>query len=367
MRRTFLLLFVALALAVGAIFLFSRLAVADPVAVDTVAAERGTLASTLELTGSVINDRTVTITALLDGEIVDIGAREGDVVAAGGGLATLDNRFAATELDKARAELALARQALSSARREHERAATLSSRAELSGRAMDDSLDALERARIELRVAEAAVRLVELEVENATIVAPFDATVTDRGAEVGQWVEAGTKLFTLVATDGDVIEARVDAADTAVVALDQAVTLSSDGWPGRTWTSAVSWISPDVTGGDGDGAANRFAVRMPPGDAAPPLKLGERVDVSLETERREDVLVLPLEALDEYEPGRYRVLVDASGVARVREIGTGLVTIDSAEIVDGLEAGERVVTPADVVEPGALITVREPPASALAA
>ena len=362
MRRTFILLFVALACAVVAIFLFSRIAVADPVPVDTVAVERGDLVATLELTGTVINDRTVTITALLDGEIVEIGAREGDVVAAGAALARLDNRFAATELDKAGAELELARQRLASATRENERAQRLGSGAELAVRALDDAADELARASLELRVAEAAVRLVELKVENATIVAPFAGTVTDRGAEVGQWVEAGTKLFTLVAGDGDVIEARVDAADTSRVALDRAVTLSSDGWPGRAWDSAVSWISPDVTSGDDGGAANRFAVRTPLGDGAPPLKLGERVDVSLETERRADVLTLPLDALDETAPGRYRVLVDEAGTARPRDVETGLVTIDAAEIVGGLEAGERVVTPARAVEPGTAIRARDPAA-----
>lgn len=362
MRRTFLLLAVAPLLAVAAFLAFTRLAVADPVAVDTVLPERRALAATLELTGTVINDRTVTITALLDGEIVDIGAREGDVVVAGDALATLDNRFAATELDKARAELELARQVLSSASREHERTENLSSRAELSRRAMDDSEDALIRATIELRVAEAAVRLVELKVENATVAAPFAGTVTDRSAETGQWIEAGTKLFTLVATDGDVIEARVDAADTSRVALDQAVALSSEGWPGRSWDSAVAWISPDVTIGDGDGAANRFAVRMPLGDGAPALKLGERVDVSLETERREGVLVLPLDALDEYAPGRYRVLVDVAGTARARDVETGLVTIDSAEIVGGLEDDERVVTPAGAVDADAPVAARDPAA-----
>ena len=362
MRRTFVLLFVALACAVVAIFLFSRLAVADPVPVDTIAVARGDLVATLELTGTVVNDRTVTITALLDGEIVEIGAREGDAVEPGAALARLDNRFAATELDKAGAELELARQRLASATRENERAQRLGSGAELAGRALDDAADELARASLELRVAEAAVRLVELKVENATIVAPFAGTVTDRGAEVGQWVEAGTKLFTLVATDGDVIEARVDAADTSRVALERAVTLSSDGWPDRTWDSAVSWISPDVTGGDDGGAANRFAVRAPLGDGAPPLKLGERVDVSLETERRADVLTLPLDALDETAPGRYRVLVVDAGTARPRDVETGLVTIDAAEIVGGLEAGERVVTPAGAVEPGTAIRARDPAA-----
>jgi len=98
---------------------------------------------------------------------------------------------------------------------------------------------------------------------------------------------------------------------------------------------------------------------MAPGAGAPPLKLGERVDVSLETERREGVLVLPLDALDEHAPGRYRVLVDEEGIARRRDVEIGLVTIDFAEITDGLDERDRIVTPADTVAVDALIRERD--------
>ncbi len=58
---------------------------------------RGSVEASLQLTGSVINDRTVTLTALLDGEIMAIKAREGDVVDAGRVLAELDKRLGQTE------------------------------------------------------------------------------------------------------------------------------------------------------------------------------------------------------------------------------------------------------------------------------
>lgn len=70
-----------LALVALGVVLWSRLGGPAPVAVDTVAPARLDLAATLELVGKVVNDRTVTITALLDGEITAIGAREGDILA----------------------------------------------------------------------------------------------------------------------------------------------------------------------------------------------------------------------------------------------------------------------------------------------
>ena len=53
--------------------------------VSIVEVVRSTVDSRLQLTGTVINDRTVTLTALLDGEIMVIRAREGDMVEAGPG------------------------------------------------------------------------------------------------------------------------------------------------------------------------------------------------------------------------------------------------------------------------------------------
>ena len=349
----------ALALLVGlAALLWGRFGGPAPAAVAALGVERGDLAATIELLGTVINDRTVTITALLDGRLTAIEAREGDAVEAGEALATLDVREATTRLAKAKAELELARRRLASAEREDERLRGLSRNGATTRQTVDDTADALDDARLSLAVAEFDVVLMRLALDDAVIGAPFAGTVIEQSAETGQWVEAGTPLFRLVASDGTVIEAEVDAGDSARVALGLPVTLSSDAWPERTWRSAVSWIAPDVRGE----TTNRFAVRLPLGADAPPLKLGQRVDLALEIERVEGVATLPLDALVEHAPGRYHAFVLEAGRARRVDVEVGLVTIDAAEIVAGVADDALVLVPGDVeLEDGMAVRVTSAP------
>jgi RND family efflux transporter MFP subunit len=312
--------------------------------VDTLPVIRADIASTLSLTGTVINDHTVTITALLDGEIVAIQAREGVEVEAGETLAELDSQQATAMLDKAVAELRYERQNLESANRSYARNRDISSNGNVSRQALEDSLLGLQRAQAAVKVAEATITVNQLSVNNATIKAPFSGTVIEQTAEIGQWVEAGTQLFTLVASDGQVIEAQVDASDAGKVSLQQPVSMSSDAWPGFQWHSKVNWIAPAIS--SGDKANNAFAVRMALGDAAPDLLLGQQVDVELETDSRQNVLSLPLSTLQETVAEQYSVFVIEQGAVKRKPIDVGLLTINDAEIVNGLNESDLVIVPA---------------------
>ena len=100
---------------------------------------RGDLSASLELTGRVINDYTVTVTALLDGEITAIEAREGDRVKAGKVLARLDSVLVEAGLKKAEAQLVFREQELITARRRFERMGSVSTRGDESRQALDDT------------------------------------------------------------------------------------------------------------------------------------------------------------------------------------------------------------------------------------
>ncbi|NND92538.1 MAG: efflux RND transporter periplasmic adaptor subunit [Granulosicoccus sp.] len=312
-------------------------------AVDTVAVVRGSIESRLQLTGTVINDRTVTLTALLDGEIMAIRAREGDVVEAGTVLAELDSRQAQALLDKAGAELILHEQLLEAATRTLERIERLSREGNASQQALDESRDAKLEAEASLKAAAATLALNQLRLDNAQIKSPFAGTVIEQSAETGQWLEAGTPLFKVVATEGTVIEANVSASDWSRVSIGQPVVLSSEVDAGTRWSSEISWIAPTVT--DVSGQGKTVAVRMFPGKAAPSLLLGQEVDVDVSLQRVDDILIVPLQALQEVSPGEFRAFVLDGGRARERPVTIGLTSLDDAELVDGLAEGDRVIVP----------------------
>ena len=325
--------------------------------VQTHRISRGDVETVLQLTGKVINDRTVTITALLDGEITAILAREGDLVEAGDVLAELDARQAQALVDKASAELVFQQQALEAAERNYARTQRLSAAGNASRQAMDDSLDQRLSAEASVKAAKATLTLNQLRLDNATVRSPYAGTVIGKTAETGQWLEAGTPLFTVVATTGTVIEASANATDWSRIRLNQEVSLRADTQADERWLSRVGWIAPTVGGNSKSG--NTVAIRIPIGEEAPPLLLGQEVDVDLSLERAEDVLVVPLSALKEEAEGQFVTYVVDGDTARERSVTLGITSLTDAQVLDGVtEDDEVIVLGRQPVRDGQTISVR---------
>lgn len=299
------------------------------------------LSTTLDLNAVVINDQIVTITALVDGEIGEISVREGESVKKAQALAILDNKQAQSMLNKARAELAYSEQKFKSTSRSYARLQNLSKAGNTSKQTLDDGLDAFRSSEAELTVAAADVTLARLQMENATVAAPFDGVVTEKFAETGQWVEAGTPLFKVAATDGYLIEAQVDASDWSRVSLNQSVALTTESAPDTSWESTVSWIAPTIAINERD--AKAVAIRFEFGDNAPPLLLGQEVDAELVLTQVDDVLTLPLSVMTEIEPNQFAVFLAVDNRAMLTPVSVGLLNATHAEIADGLEQADTVI------------------------
>lgn len=342
MWKALALILVAMALAAAAYLLLQPPA---PTRVATIPVSRGDISNSLQLTGTVINDRTVTITALLDGEITAINAREGDTVEKDQVLSELDNQIAKAQLDKAEADLLYHRNSLSLINTGYERLSKLHKKGNASRQSLDDKLLEKRAAQSAVKVAQAELAIRELQLANSSVSAPFAGTITLQTVETGQWVEAGTQLFELVAGDGNVIEFQVDAEDASRIAVGQAVKLSSESWPDRPWSSEVTWLAPGINRSQRDGGnSNAFSARVELGEGAPPLLLNQQLDVELTIDAREDVLVIEQRLL-ELGPEGYRVFTYQEGNAVLKEVETGLFSIDEVEITNGLSANEQIIVP----------------------
>lgn len=311
------------------------------VSVTTLTLSKNNVVQTLNLVGEVINDQTVTMTALLDGEIMSIRAREGDSVSKGDTLAELDSREAITLLDRARAELQYQQQKVDMTSRNHQRISELSQADNASKQALDDAQNTMLSAEAAAKVAASNVTIAELKLQNAHILAPFDGTVIQQSAEIGQWVEAGTRLFTIVSDTGNVVEAEVDSSEWSRVRHEQNALLSTESGNDEKWPSIVNWIAPNISADSG----NTFAVRLSLTDSTPGFLLGQELDVDLELDRVVDVVSAPLQALIEELPGQYIVYVSEDGKAKRRHVKLGLKNLIDAEITAGLNQGDVVILP----------------------
>jgi RND family efflux transporter MFP subunit len=322
--------------------------------VETVRVERGDLELTIRVTGEVINDRRVTLTALVDGQVVALNAAMGDRVEAGQVLASMDNRAAAARQQRAQAYLQQVEVQLQQAERHYRRMRTLAQTESVSLEGLEEARLNWEAASAMREVARADLRLAQVETEWQQVRAPFGAVVVDKSTERGQWVEAGTQLFTLVALDNLEIEAHVDAVDSARVRLGQRVEVRCDAFPEQAWHSTLNWIGPSVER-EKDARLNTFRVRLGLGEPPAELLIGQQVDLEIQVDRREAVLTLPFSALGERN-GTYEVGLIEAGRLRYQAVETGLEGDSRVELLSELTEGARVISlEADAPEAGSRV------------
>jgi HlyD family secretion protein len=186
-------------------------------------------------------------------------------------------------------------------------------------------------------VATARARLAQ-----AQITAPSAGRVLTREVEPGQIVQPGRALLTLALDSPVELVGQVDERYLEQLQAGQGATVRADAFAQAPFPATVRLISPLV-----DAQRGSVEIKLVPQGAAPAfLREDMTLSVEVNTGRREQALVVPVSAL---EGSRVRVLQD--GKVQAREVRLGLVTLDAAEVTQGLAAGDVVLLD-PAAEPG---------------
>ncbi|MBN1240691.1 MAG: efflux RND transporter periplasmic adaptor subunit [Gammaproteobacteria bacterium] len=315
--------------------------------VATVAVEQGPVSSNITVTGKVSGERLVEIAAQQAGKVTEVNVAIGERVSRGDVLARLDDALASANLAKARATVEAAAADVGEAERRLVRARLVGS-AE-SEQAVEALQAEVARAEARLQQARADVDLARIQLEQHTLVAPFDGVVIERDAEVGKVVAPGwtgaqraKHLFTLLDDRQRLIEANVDAGDSATIAVGDLVIVSSEAYPDFEWEEQVVYVSPVVERRLEEETANTFRVDIGLGENAPPLLFGQQVDLTIRAGHVESALKLPYQAIAMRE-GRPYVARAVDGRVRYQPIETGIESLTHVEVVSGLGEGDEVI------------------------
>jgi membrane fusion protein (multidrug efflux system) len=244
-------------------------------------------------------------------------------VAAGDVLFTLDAAKEEAALAQARAEEEVAQQNL-------ERARKLAGTRAISEQELDQ-LTSLLTART------AARQLQEERWRDMTISAPFAGTVGPRQVSVGQYVSPGQPLLLLVDAAQVKTSFRVPERHLAQLRVGQAVRLVVGAYTGRTFDGAIDLISPVV-----DEATRTVQVRAVVPNPEALLKPGMFARVEAILGQRPAALVIPEAALVAALDG-FSVFVVADGRARLVPVQVGVRNRGTAEVREGLAAGQPIV------------------------
>jgi RND family efflux transporter MFP subunit len=179
-----------------------------------------------------------------------------------------------------------------------------------------------------------------------TIVAPMDGILLRRDGEVGEIAEAGQVLFRVGVPKPLEVVAEVNEEDIPRVHEGHTVLLRTDAFPGQRIEGKVRQMTPM-----GDPVAKTYRIRIDLPDDTP-LKPGMSVEANVVTREKADALLVPADAVQ----GNTVFIVNGDHVHK-REVEVGIRGTRNVEILSGIDAGTRVVSP---MPPGRELTDGEP-------
>ena len=291
---------------------------------------------TLRAVGSIQAVQGVLVNNQVQGQIERILFESGDQVEAGAPLVQLDTEVDQADLAGLQADLNLARSQL-------ERSKRL-----LRDRAV--SQDEFEEASAELLRAEAEVAEKQALIDKKTIRAPFSGQLGIRRVNLGQFLPAGSAIAALESLDPVYVDYRLPERHLSKLSVGQRVRIRTSAHPDRIFDGAIQAISPAV-----DRETRNVQIRAQFENPEQLLRPGmfARVETLLPVET--GVLTLPREAVtfNTYGDSVFLILEgegEQAGkrVVQRRQIQTGAVQGDQISVLEGLEAGDLVVSEGQV-------------------
>src|SRR5690349_8176869 len=366
-------------------------ATAEPVAVEvtTAAAIKRDLPRFFEATGSLAGDEQTDVAPQTAGKVVAVGVDIGSYVKRGQMLVQLDADElklrvdqAAAQVEQAKAavrqaeekiglrsgqsfdpnrvaDVAAAKVALDLAEKNLQRAEKLIESGDVSRsfydeqRARRDQLKeqyevalaqarqnfaAVDVARTNVANAQAQLALARKSLSYAVIPAPIDGYVSERTADLGEYVSPQQKVATVVRTNP--LRIRIDIPEQAIpaVRVGQSVSITTSAWPDKNFSGRVARIAPNVSA-----TSRTLTVEAEIENSGGALKPGQFATVRILQERAEPAVLIPARAVLT-EAGVSRVYVIKNGHAEQRLVQTGQTENDLIEVKTGVAADEQVAT-----------------------
>jgi membrane fusion protein, heavy metal efflux system len=327
------------------------------------------LVRTVSTTGVVaFNDlRMAQLSPSARGRVQSIEVAVGQSVRAGQRLALLDN----FDLGDTRSRIVAAQASLAQAKAEARAALAAYNRAGELVRIGGLAQSELERRRAEVARTDAATRTREAELRQwqeteqrqmpvrpqdapatniasslqgpansrGVLVAPFDGIIHSIGAVPGELVDTTRQLFSLVDLSTVWVQADVAERDLGAVQVGQAVTVTVDAYPGRTFVGRVAYIPDQI---DPRSGIARVRCEVPNPDGA--LRANMFVTANIKSPLGRDGIMVPDPALQDID-GKPVIFTPAGPRHFDRHfVRVGLRSGGFTEIVEGLPAEATVVT-----------------------
>jgi len=280
--------------------------------------------------GTLRSRQSVILRPEVSGRVARINFRDGDRVQRGQVMVQLDDELPRAQVAQAQAELSIARA-------NHKRNQDLVAQNFISQRSVDES-------GASLQVAEAKLALARAQADRLRILAPFDGVAGLRSINVGDYLKDGADIVNIEDLDAILVDYRLPERFQTKVRKGQVAMVAIDALPGRKFTAVVQAVDPLV-----DANGRSVGVRGCIDNRQQQLSPGMFARVTAVFGERLEALVVPEEAIVPQGPRLFIFKVvpgtePESRIVQRTEVKVGIRQPGRVEIIEGLKAGDTVVT-----------------------
>ncbi|HET8817900.1 MAG TPA: efflux RND transporter periplasmic adaptor subunit [Pseudidiomarina sp.] len=295
----------------------------------------------------------VTVRARTQGMLETRDYEEGQLVAAGDLLFTMEPDTFAVAVQKAEADLQRAEAERSDAQRQWERIQRLFAEGAVSQRDRDQGLANLELAEANYASAEASLKEAKINLAYTQVQSPIDGIAGREQHSIGNVVNEGATLTTLVQLDPLYVYFSVPQNDLASEYLLQQVGVQEpEGLPTDTPTAQIERSSGELFEHEGvidfisrtvDAETGTINVRAQIPNPKAEILPGQFTRVRIPDIQLPDAIAVPQRALVQSGETSIVYVVNEQGVTEMRDVIVGPRIDDRFVISSGLEAGEQVI------------------------
>jgi RND family efflux transporter MFP subunit len=304
---------------------------------------RGSISDVLQFDGRIVPVVQKALFFKVNGRVRKVYVQEGDTVKAGQLLADL-NIVDGLESGQASKELNLRRAKIQvDIAQYHLEQFTLTTGKWINGYAQQLEIQKknLELAKINLEEASMGVVDSSKAIADASIISPIDGQLLSFTVQEGQSVEA-YKSMAIVA-DPNNLEISSEPPSEVITKLLEGMTVSvvDSNEPGKISQGSIRRM-PYVSTTDTTANQVRTSLAVPAAQTG--FKIGQRLQISTVLRSKDNVLLLPPQAIRTFE-GRSFVLVKNGALQQRVDIKVGIKSEKQVEIVDGLTEGQVILAP----------------------
>ncbi|MGH2447248.1 MAG: efflux RND transporter periplasmic adaptor subunit [Chloroflexota bacterium] len=250
-------------------------------------------------------------------------------------LAVLQQGATAAQLDAAKQTVASTKSGIDLARVNLQQAL---------GAASGKSID-VQIAQKQADLAKLQLQTLQDQLDQAQLRAPFDGVVTEVDNQDGDAIQSYTPVLTVSNPATLEIAVELQPTDLTQVALGQVATIVLSSFPKTTLTGKVIRMPAVATSNQPQLPATLRTVRInlptPPGK----INLGDLANVTIDVQKKENVLLLPTTAIQTFGGKRFVRLAGGNGEHQEVDIEVGINDDTNTEITKGLTAGQKVIAP----------------------